>query len=398
MKWSLKLGEVAGIAIFVHATFTILLVWIALAAWIEGRSLSAVFESVVFIVSLFGCVVLHELGHALTARRFGVRTRDITLLPIGGVARLERMPEKPSEELLVALAGPAVNVVIAVILTAGLMLAGAWQPAVEISLLKGPFFQRLLMVNVFIAAFNLLPAFPMDGGRALRALLAKRMGYAPATQLAAHVGQAMALLFGLLGLLGNPFLVLIALFVWIGAAAESSVVQMKAALAGVPVADAMLTRFQTVSSTDSLARAIQITLAGSQKDFPVVDAGRLRGMLTQSTLLSAVAESGTSERVASHMSTDVEVVDSYEMLECVLDRLIATTLPVTHDDAVVGLLTADNIAEFLQIQTALSDREKEPQQSARSLARIRRSARDGECNEHDRQSKPQSRDSGCGWP
>lgn len=359
MKWSWKLTEVAGIGIFVHATFAILVAWIAIGAWLHERSLPAVFESIVFIVALFGCVVLHELGHALTARRFGIQTRDITLLPIGGLARLERMPEKPAQEFLVALAGPAVNVAIAGVLAAGLTISGTWETMEEATLLSGPFFQRLFIFNLFIAAFNLLPAFPMDGGRALRALLAGRMGYAPATQIAAHVGQAMALLFGLLGLLGNPFLVFIALFVWIGAAAEASVVQMKAALAGIPVAAAMLSRYQTVTSEDSLAHAIDLTLAGSQKDFPVVDAGVLRGVLTQSALLAGLSKSGANTTIATEFAPDVPTVDSHEMLQAALDHLdgvTVSTLPVTHHGTLVGLLTADNVAEFLRIQQAVDER------------------------------------------
>ncbi len=359
MRWSLKFAEVAGIGIYVHATFAILIAWIAMGAWLQERALGAVLGSVAFILCLFGCVVLHELGHALTARRFGIRTRDITLLPIGGLARLERMPEKPSEEFLVALAGPAVNVVIAGAIAAWLRMTGTWDWSGELSLLSGPFLQRMFAINLFLAAFNLLPAFPMDGGRALRALLAGRMGYASATQVAATIGQGMALLFGLLGLLGNPFLVFIALFVWIGAAAEASVAQMKAALAGVPVAQAMLTRFETVSPTDTLGRAVELTLAGSQKDFPVVEGGVFRGMLTQGRLLAGLAHAGRHVPVGCEYTTDPATIDSHEMLEAALDRLdelSVTTLPVIHEGALVGLLTMDNLAEYLNIRKALDER------------------------------------------
>ena len=355
MKWSLKLARVAGVDIFVHVTFAILIFWIAIGAWRQEGSIEAVARGLAFMLGLFTCVVLHELGHALAARRYGIRTRDITLLPIGGMARLERMPEQPSQEFVVALAGPAVNLVIATLLGILLNLTGSWNPEAEPNLLRGPLLQGLLVVNVVLFVFNLLPAFPMDGGRALRALLASRMDYVRATNIAAHLGQAMALLFGMLGLFGNPLLVFIALFVWIGAAAEASLVQARAALAGVPVAAAMVADFASVSSSDSLEYVADLTLAGSQKDFPVVDHGELRGLLTQEDLLTALARGDHQTRVASAMRTGVPTVDSHEMLESAFTRFAeapAGTLPVMHAGRFVGLLTMDNVGEFLRIKSA----------------------------------------------
>ena len=224
MKWSWKIGIFAGIAVYMHATFILLLGWIALSHWMQYKSLLPTLTGVAFIIALFLCVVLHEYGHALTARRFGIATRDITLLPIGGVARLERMPDKPNQELWVALAGPAVNVVLAALLGAYLFLTGHFEPVNQIGLTHGVFLERLLFANLFLVGFNLIPAFPMDGGRVLRALLAKRMEYLRATQIAAGVGQGLAFLFGFVGLFTNPFLVFIALFVWIGAAQEAAMV------------------------------------------------------------------------------------------------------------------------------------------------------------------------------
>ena len=229
MKWSWKIGEIAGIGVFVHATFLILVVWIGLSYWQSERSIAAVIEGVGFILALFGCVVLHELGHALAARRYGIATRDITLLPIGGVARLERMPEDPKQEIVVAIAGPLVNVVIAAAIYVGLFISGNVISSEQVTIVGGSFLVSLMLVNVILVLFNLIPAFPMDGGRVLRAVLATKMDYATATQQAAHVGQLIALVFGLLGLFTNPFLVFIALFVWIGAAAEASMAQVKSA-------------------------------------------------------------------------------------------------------------------------------------------------------------------------
>src|SRR3954453_3020834 len=232
MSWSWKLCRVAGIPIYVHWTFVILIAWVVIGSWLQSNDAIKALEGGGFVLALFGCVVLHELGHALAARRYGVPTADITLLPIGGVARLQRIPEHPTQELVVALAGPAVNVaIVAVLLMAGV------RPRVDPSdgefLVRAQFLPKLLVVNTFLVLFNLLPAFPMDGGRVLRALLAMRLEYGRATRMAASVGQFMAILFGFLGLAGNPMLLLIALFVWIGAESEAQMVQEGAPLRGV---------------------------------------------------------------------------------------------------------------------------------------------------------------------
>jgi Zn-dependent protease len=357
MKWSWKITEIAGIGIYVHATFFILIAWLGISYWMAEQSLAAVLVGVGFILSLFGCVLLHELGHAMAAKRYGIKTRDITLLPIGGLARLERMPEDPKQELVVALAGPAVNVVIASALWGWLSLTDSLVPPDQLSVTAGPFLERLMTVNVILVIFNLLPAFPMDGGRVLRALLAMRMEYTRATHIAASVGQGMAFLFGMIGLFFNPFLLFIALFVWIGAAQEASMVQMKSALGGIPVSRAMLTEFCTVSPRNSLGDAVDLTLTGSQKDFPVVEDGRVIGVLTQGALLVALAQRGSEISVADVMQREVQRADSHDMLEHVLARLEECqchTLPVMHAGELVGLVTMDNVGEFLRIQAALS--------------------------------------------
>ena len=356
MKWSWKLGQYADIGVYVHATFFLLIGWIVLSHWSRGQSLPAILEGVGFILALFGCVVLHEFGHALVARKFGIRTRDITLLPIGGVARLERMPEDPRQELWVALSGPAVNVVIAAGLFLGLQATASWQPLAQLSVARGSFWERLMVVNLFLAGFNLLPAFPMDGGRVLRALLALRLDYVSATQVAATVGQGMAFLLGFYGLFSNPFLLFIAFFVWIGAAQESSMVQMKSALAGIPVQRAMLTDFRTLSPEDPLSRVVELLLAGSQQDFPVVEADRIAGILTRADLLVALAQRGQEALVREVMRPLEQTAEVAEMLETVLARLQACacrTLPVLQQGRLVGLVTADNVGEILMIQSAL---------------------------------------------
>ncbi len=356
MRWAWKLGEYAGIAVYVHATFLLLIGWIALLHWLQLGTLQAVVSGVVFILLLFGCVLLHEFGHALTAKRYGIRTRDITLLPIGGVARLERMPDKPVQELWVALAGPAVNVVLFIVLYLFLQAKASLLPVEQIDAVRGSIWSRLMIVNLFLAAFNLLPAFPMDGGRVVRALLAMRMDYVQATNIAAALGQGMAFLFGFLGLLFNPFLLFIALFVWIGAAQEASMVQIKSALGGIPVQRAMLTDFRTVSPNDPLERVIELILNGWQQDFPVVEGGRVTGVLTRSDLLNALALHGEDRLVRDVMQREFETVDAAEMLENVLPRLQACachSMPVMRGSELVGLLTMDNVGEFMLIQSAL---------------------------------------------
>ena len=354
MPWSWKLVRIAGIDVYVHATFFMVIAWIALIHWNESQNLAAVIEGVGFILALFACVVLHEFGHALTAARYGIRTRDITLLPIGGLARLERMPDVPLQELWVALAGPAVNVVIAIVLFASLQASGAWEAVEGIGVTTGAFAERVMVANVFLAGFNLLPAFPMDGGRALRALLARRMEYTRATQRAAMVGQGMAIFFGFVGLQGNPMLIFIALFVWIGAGQEASVVQMKSALAGIPLRRAMLTHFRTLTPASTLGDAVDLLLTGSQQDFPVVDNGRVEGMLTRSDLVKALPQRGRAALVADSMR-ECPVAQASEMLETVLGRLQGRdchTIPVLERGALIGLVTMDNVGEFLMIHAA----------------------------------------------
>lgn len=358
MKWSWKLGEVSGIGIYAHATFLILLGWVALSHWFEGHSLAVVLAGVGFVLALFGCVVLHELGHAVTAKRYGYRTRDITLLPIGGVARLERMPDDPKQELWVALAGPVVNLLIAAILFSLLRLTGRMESVADLRVAGGPFAQRLLMVNIFLALFNMIPAFPMDGGRILRALLALRMDYMRATQIAAGLGQGLAFLFGFLGLFSNPFLVFIALFVWIGAAQEATMVQMRSALSGIPVSHAMVSDFRTLSPNDPLTLVVDFILAGSQQDFPVVEDGQVVGLLTRSDLLVALARQGQETLVGQIMKRDFQFVESSEMLEAAFTRLQqcqCPMLPVTRNHRLVGLLNQENVGEFIMIQGALGE-------------------------------------------
>ena len=348
-----------------HATFLLIIGWVAFTYWTEQGTLGAVLSGILFILLLFAFVVMHEYGHALTARKYGIKTRDITLYPIGGVARLERMPEKPIEELWVALAGPAVNVVIAALLFGYLLITRTFEPLTSLSVSSGSLVERLMIVNLWLVGFNLIPAFPMDGGRVLRAILAMRMDYVRATQIAANVGQGLAFVLGFIGLFSNPFLLFIAFFVYIGASQEASMVQMKNSVSGIPVTRAMLTDFKTLSPRDNLSQVVALILAGSQHDFPVVDAtGIVAGVLERDAFMMGLTQHGQSAPVMDFIRRDLPEVDSYEMLEMALMKLQESgtkTLPVTHGGQLVGLVTAENITEYLMIRSALRVAQSVPQ-------------------------------------
>jgi Zn-dependent protease/predicted transcriptional regulator len=361
MRWSWKIAEILGIGVYIHATFWLLILFVLYSSWSQGHTVARTLVGALFVLSLFACVVLHEFGHALTARHFGIRTRDITLLPIGGVARLERMPDDPRQELWVALAGPAVNVVIAVVLVFISVAVGIRFDWKSFDWTGSNLLIDLIDINILLVLFNLIPAFPMDGGRVLRAILAMRMEYTRATRIAARTGQALAFVFGLIGLLGNPFLVFIALFVWLGAEQEAAAVQVGSSLTGLPVQRVMQTDFKALSPDEPIARAVEYLLAGWQQEFPVTFGSQVLGILTRADLIDAVRKHGVEIPVRDAMQRDIQTVDSYEMLEGVVNLLghgKSRALPVMHNGHLVGMLTMENIAEYLMIQTAVTGRRR----------------------------------------
>ncbi len=360
MKRSLKIGSVAGIGIFLHWTFLLLVVAIFAYYYVQSQSLGAALSGMGLILAVFVCVILHELGHALTARRFGVPTRSITLYPIGGLARLQRIPSEPMKEFWIAIGGPAVNVAIAVLLAAALFVTGGTFAPDALQSPASHMLASLMWINVALAGFNMLPAFPMDGGRVLRALLALRRDYAQATQTAANVGQAMAILFGLLGLLSfNPILLFIALFVYVGAQQESQQAMYRAFTEGTPVRQAMVTRFATLHVDDTLDDAVDELLAGTDHDFPVVDKGRVVGILRRKQLIQALSEQDRDTRVAEVADRDFFTTEPGAPLDEVFQQMNVanrTTVPVVSDDRLVGLLTLENVGELIMISSALKSR------------------------------------------
>ncbi len=360
MRWSWKIAEVAGIPIRVHLTFLLLLVWLFWVSAARGGGFSQAAQSVGFVLAAFACVVLHEFGHALTGRRFGVVTRDIILLPIGGVARLDRIPRHPREEVLIALAGPCVNVAIAAVLLLYMRLSPAVYDFGNPSLYERSFAAQLFVFNLVVTAFNLVPAFPMDGGRVLRALLAMRLDYVRATRIAANVGQVIALLFGVLGLFGNPMLIFIALFVFLAAGQESAFVQLHSAFDGVPVSRAMIRDFRALHPDDPISRAVELLLNGHQQDFPVLgasDGDAPIGILTRSDLLKALAGGRVDIRVGDVARTNCGTVRPGEMLEEAYRKMQESgcaAVPVVEPGrGVVGMLTLENVGEYAMVENAL---------------------------------------------
>jgi Zn-dependent protease len=358
MGWSAKFGRIAGIDLYVHATFPLLFVWVAFIYWAQTGTVEGVLFGFLFIALLFLCVVLHEYGHALTARRYGIGTRHITLLPIGGVAMLEKMPKDPRQEIVIALMGPAVNVAIALVLYLTLGSLGSPGQMLDPALTPGNILRSVLVANIFLAVFNMIPAFPMDGGRVLRAVLSFRAGRVKATRWAATIGQGLAIVFGIVGLFGNPFLILIAIFIWMGAAAEAGSAEIEGRLDRKPVDRAMITDFQTVSPRDPLARAIDLTLATTQKDFPVLDGGRVVGVLGQGGILRGLRDRGIDGLVGDVMGPPATADISARLLD-LLDNLQhgeARIICILRHGRLVGMVDMDNISEYLRIQAALRER------------------------------------------
>lgn len=346
-RWSWRVGSIRGIEIRVHATLALLLAWIAVAHLVAGHAVRDLLQGGALIVAVFAIVLVHELGHALMARRFGIGTRDITLLPIGGVSRIERMPDKPGQELLVAVAGPAVNFALAgVTVVLMLFLRSALVPGALVAV-GGPFLAQFLWINLSLGFFNLLPAFPTDGGRALRALLAMRLAPARATEIAAKVGQAMAMLFAAVGLLYNPLLVIIAVFLYVSAQEEARWARLKTALAGVPVERAMITEFRTLDARDPLSRAAALVMAGAPPCFPVEEGGHLAGLLTHQDLVVGLATRGPEARVADVMHANPQLIPPGTPLERAVERARAgTPVGVERDGRLVGLITPESVADL----------------------------------------------------
>ncbi len=358
--WSLTLGTVIGIPIRIHFTFLLLLVWYGYYSSRMGHDLVL---AILFLLLLFACVVLHELGHAAMARRFGVRTREIVLYPIGGIARLENIPQGRAE-LLIALAGPAVNLALAAVLWIVLGLTGRGFALPRQLVAPGQLLSYLFLVNVVLVLFNLLPAFPMDGGRVLRAALTLSVSAQRATEIAAAVGQGVAILFAVVGILRvDPFLMIIALLVFVGASQEALFFRQRLAVVGRTAREAMISRFETLGPQDTLQVAAEHLLATHQQDFPVVDAwNRVVGLLARARLMRGLARPGSAGGlVLEAMERELAVVRPDDDLERVLQSLRARPdrpVLVLDGERLCGMITLENLTEFIELarRTATAER------------------------------------------
>jgi stage IV sporulation protein FB len=350
MSWSYRIARIAGTDVKVHVTFLLLLGFF----WVSGGPAAGL-----LLLALFGCVLLHEFGHIWMAARFGVRTPDVILLPIGGLARLERMPEEPKQELLIAIAGPVVTLLIAVAFYLWLASTGAPPPLLpSMRVDPGGFVETLYRINVLLLAFNLLPAFPLDGGRVLRAILAARMGLVRGTRIAASIGQMLAFAIGFYAIMnGELLLLLIAFFIFTSAGGESSAVETRMAGRGLAVRDMMVTDFRTLPVYATLADAAELLVAGEQREFPVVDnMGAVEGLLTRDDLVRGLAARGAGGLAREAMSSGMAPLDPDLAFDEAVQRLRASrlpALPVVHGGRLVGLVTLDNITDLLLIRRAV---------------------------------------------
>jgi Zn-dependent protease/CBS domain-containing protein len=357
MGWSLNIGSIAGTAVRIHITFLLFLIWIFGASYATGGS-DAAWRGLIFMILIFACVLAHEFGHIFTARAFGVMTPDVTLLPIGGVARLERIPEKPAEEFLIAVAGPLVNVAIALALILFLGANATNGSAALVDNAQTPLVDRLALVNLFLAIFNMIPAFPMDGGRVLRALLSAKFGFVRATEIAASIGQGCAFLLGFIGLFYNPILIFIAIFVYLAASSEAHMVALRSVARGMPVSAAAMTQIATLTPEAHIDDAVQTLLQTSQSEFPVIDyAQKPVGLLGRGDIIRALKELGPDARVSQAMSASLPLVDRRRPLEEAVRLLQEKSAPavavVDVDGRFFGLITTETMGELLMVRDAL---------------------------------------------
>jgi Zn-dependent protease/CBS domain-containing protein len=357
MGGSFKIGRFSGIDVRVHWTFFLLVAFFAFVGYQTSGSVVGALTSTLVIVVLFLCVLLHEFGHSLVAQRLGLEIRSITLLPLGGVSNLESLPEKPADEVKITLAGPLVNVVLAPIFFGVGLLLGA-VPRMPANVITGigsvgEFFFYLGYLNVVLAVFNLIPAFPLDGGRILRALLATRLGAVRATDISSIVGQLFAIAFFLIGILGGNFLLaLIAVFIYFGATGEAQMVRQQEKTRGLSVSDVMGTkpRTETVTPYHTFGQVLDSVIHGYQEDFPVVDeSGKLVGMITRDEIMAAVHSPERYASVRDLMKTNIPTISSqadlFEDGLRLLQQSGLRALPVTEDGELVGMLTIEDVGQ-----------------------------------------------------
>lgn len=350
------MGKVAGIKLFMHWTFPLIIVWIIFTNLGRGLNSGQVAWAVVFTLTVFICVILHELGHALAAKRYHIQTKDITLFPIGGVARLEKMPDKPIQELIVALAGPAVNFIIVILLFIFLRLTKLpTDLSVVTHISAGNFLLSLAIINLWLALFNLIPAFPMDGGRVLRALLSLRLNRVLATNIAAKIGQVLAIVFAFIGFFYSPFLILIALFVFWGATEEAEQMQIQSVLKNRTVAEVTMKQIPVLKRTDTIASAVELLLAGQAKNFLVMDDEQPFGTLSREGIIKALQKHTNDALVEVVADRNLGYIEVAESIESALSQMRVhnyALLLVKKHNQLYGVIDMENILEYIMVLNA----------------------------------------------
>lgn len=362
MHWSLSLGKIFGIRVKVHWTFFLLIAWVVLVGYTEGDDSLTILLTSLYVLSIFVCIVFHELGHALMARRFDVPTKKITLLPIGGVASLQRIPENPKQELLVAIAGPLVNIAIAIIifpflgpLESYIPKEGASQALASIS--AHNFWFALFSINLLLVLFNLIPAFPMDGGRMLRAGLAMNMSRPKATHIATSIGQFLAVVFFFAGLFLNPFLLLIGVFVFFGARGEDMMVQQYEVLRDHYAEEAMITDLHTFEQDADLKSVMKHIISTGDDAFLVVDSGETKGWITREQLIQEIREHHENKRLEEIIHNHYITIQPKEKLSKVMEIMKSNQqniYPVMKENQLMGILSPASLRRFIAVQSALN--------------------------------------------
>jgi len=355
MRWSLKIGSIIGIPVKVHITFFLLLLLIFFAGTqiIGTGGLSGV----IFVILIFASVVFHELSHAIVARHYGLNVQDITLLPIGGVARMTGLPERPIQEVVIAIAGPIASFFLAFCLWFAIGIFGTEVTVMDLSV-RGSLLAQLTAVNFVLGVFNLLPAFPMDGGRVLRGLLALYLTPFTATRIAVGVGQGLAIALFFLGIFTmNFFMILIALFVYMGAESEEQQMGIMMALGKATAQNAMISDIETLSPAQTLGEAVELYFKSFQGDFPVMDQDRLIGLLTREVLTEALHKRGPSVTVSQVMTRDFPTALEQTPLIDVLQKIQETgskTVPILKGSDLKGLITLEQIGRFNMVCSGFS--------------------------------------------
>lgn len=358
MKFSLYLGSYKNVKVFIHWTFSLLLLWIIISNLRQGMPMIDIFWVILFVLALFACVVMHEFGHALTAQRYGIQTKDIVLYPIGGVARLEKLPEDPKQELWVAFAGPLVNIALFIVLSTILSFTGFnIESLEELKIRPDTFLLYIASANLILALFNLLPAFPMDGGRVLRAFLSIKLPRAKATQIAGGIGQFLAIFFVFFGLFNNPILVLIGIFIFLGAGAEVAHTQQESFLKGYLVKDALMSHFQILGYDAPLSKAVEKLLNSQATHFVVVKDDVAVGTISRNEIIKGLetgGESASIEKFADFnpikLEIDMALDDAWKHMLS-QNKKVAFIIENGH---FLGILDQENISELILVKTALN--------------------------------------------